>query len=273
MNVVLYMTEGETRWATHPKLERRRVYQNTFLILITIGLTPGWAGQYITEDPDPTPYGHVEMIPFSNVTKIKPQTISQTPALEANFGILPDLQGHVIFPAVISKSRGEKTVYGYGDIETGIKYRFFEETDILPAMAFYPKCLAPIGDWRLGLGLGGTVEEFPLWFEKNIDSWKITGGGGYALTQAPDTSNYGFGGVVIQRDITETITLGSEFYGQGDIGQGVRASLIWTLGGNYKLTEDLTLAVSAGHSIAGQKTLMGYVGLDFTLGGDTECPK
>lgn len=240
--------------------------RNTFLILMIMSLTPGWAGEYITEDPDPTPYEHVEMIPFSNVTKLKAWTTFQAPALEANFGVLPDLQAHIIIAADIFKPRHGNSHYGYGDIEMGFKYRFFEETDILPAVAFYPKCFGPIGDRKLGLGWGGAIEQFPLWFEKNIDSWKITGGGGYAITQAPRTSDYGFGGVVVQRDITETITLGSEFYGQGTIGQGVRASLIWTLGGNYKFTDDLALAVSAGHSIAGQKTLVGYVGLDFTLG-------
>lgn len=120
------------------------------------------------------------------------------------------------------------------------------------------------------MGVKGQYAAFLLNIKQLINSWKITGGGGYAITQAPDTSNYGFGGVVIQRDIIETITLGSEFYGQGTIGQGVRSSLIWTLGGNYKLIEDLTLAVSAGHSIAGQNTLMGYVGLDFAF-GPLEC--
>lgn len=238
-----------------------------------MGRNPVWADQYITEDPETTPFEHVEMIFSSGATKLKKWTTFQTPELEADFGILPDLQAHVIIPVEAFKPRHGSSHYGYGDIEMGLKYRFFEETDVLPAVAFYPKCFAPIGDWRLGLGSGGAMEQFPLWFEKNIDSWKITGGGGYAITQAPDTSNYGFGGFIVQRDISKTITLGSEFYGQGDIGQGVRASLIWTLGGNYKFTDDLSLLMSVGHSIAGQNTLMGYVGLDFAFGGSTECPK
>ncbi len=230
--------------------------------------TNGWTlGQYITEDPEPTKYEHIEFIPYSAFAKISPYTFIETPSFEMNIGVYKDLEAHLILPVAVYIPRKGKNHYGYGDIESGLKYRFIDETDIFPAVAFYPKVLLPAGDRNLGLGFGGAMESFPFWLEKNWGTWKLTGGGGYTITQAPMTSNYWFGGVLVQKEVLpKELTFGGELYGQGTIGQGIKKSLILTLGGNYNFTPTFAFVCSVGHSIGGQNTLMGFVGLDIILG-------
>jgi hypothetical protein len=246
---------------------------NYFCFCIIILQTNTWADQYFTEDPEPVEYGHIEFIPFASVNRINIYTFIEAPAFEINFGVYEDLEAHLIVPAAVNIPRSGSSQYGYSDIEAGFKYRFVQETETLPAIAFYPKVLLPVGDRKLGLGYGGAIEQFPLWLEKNWDSWKLSGGGGYATTQAPQTTNYWFGGVVLQKEVLpKELTFGGELYAQGNIGQGVKKSLILTLGANYNFTPDYAFVCSVGHSIAGQNTLTGYIGFDFLL-GPSDCTK
>jgi len=226
-----------------------------------------WAGQYITEDPEITAYEHIELIPFASVYKISPFKYIQVPAVEMNMGVHKDLEAHIILPAAIIIPKQKPTHYGCGDIETGLKYLLLAEKDWVPALAFYPKVSLPAGDMRLGLGFGGAFEQFPLWFEKNWGSWKLTGGGGYTLTQAPMTKDYWFGGYVLQKEVLpKELTFGGELYAQGNIGQGIKKSLILTLGGNYNFTPTFAFVCSVGRSIAGQNTFTGYIGFDIVVG-------
>ncbi len=240
-----------------------------FLIRSLSSLCFPWvahAGPFMTEDTIPIEYGHVEMIPYSFLTKINIGSLIETPAAEMNVGVFPELQGHLIISPVVSIPRQGSAQYGYGDLEVGAKYRFVEETNILPQMAFYPKVTLPSGDADLGTGLGGPTESAPLWFLKSVGSWKISGGGGYTFSQAPHTFSYAFGGILFQKDLTESLTLGGEFYGQGASLSRYGSTLIFTFGGNYNFTKNLALLFSAAHNIAGAKTLMGYIGLDYTWG-------
>ena len=117
-----------------------------------------------------------------------------------------------------------------------------------------------------GLGLGVVTEAPAIWFLKSWESWKLSGGGGYAFSQPHFIHDYGFGGFLLQKDFGKTFTLGGELYAQGTIGEGIRSALIFTFGGNYNFTENFALLFSTGHSIAGQDTFMGYIGLDWTFG-------
>jgi len=247
-------------------MKTNRLFLLFFLFIAILGVQTTYAGQFITEDPVTTKVEHVELIPFSDVTKIRSGTIFETPALEANVGILTDFQGHLITPVDLNLPRHGSNAYGYGDIETGFKYRFIQETESMPQVAFYPKVTLPSGFKELGLGLGGPTEAIPFWFLKSWNSWKLSGGGGYTFSQASHTHDYGFGGLLLQKDFGKRFTLGGELYAQGTISQTIRSALIFTFGGNYNFTENFALLFSTGHSIAGQNTLTGYIGLDWTFG-------
>ena len=228
--------------------------------------TVSWAGQFITEDPVPTEYEHVEFNPYIFETKVKAWSTFDAPAAEIDIGLLPELQGHLIMTVTRFSPSNGSPVYGYGDMEIGTKYRFNHETETMPQIAFYPKVTLPSGDVNSGLGLGEATESLPIWIQKNWGSWKVSGGGGYTFSQASQSFNYAFGGVLFQREFTKSFTLGGEFYAQGASYPDYGSTLLFTFGGNYNFTPNIALLFSAGHSIAGAKTLTGYLGIDFTWG-------
>ena len=117
-----------------------------FLFIAILGIQTTYAGQFITEDAETTKVDHVELNPFSDVTKIKSGTVFEAPDLETNVGILTDFQGHLITPVDLTLPHHGSNAYGFGDIETGFKYRFIHETETLPQVAFYPKVILPVGD-------------------------------------------------------------------------------------------------------------------------------
>ena len=226
------------------------------------------AGQPITEDAETTAYVYVEYNPYIFETKIKAWHTFESPSLETNVGLLPNLQGHLITSVILYSPRKGSSHYWFGDNEAGIKYRFIQETETIPQIAFYPKVTLPVGDVKQGTGLGGVTESPALWFLKTIKAWKLSGGGGYTFSQAPNTFSYPFGGLLLQREITKSLTLGGEFYGQGASLSHYGSTSIFTFGGNYNFTKNFALLFSVGHSIAGAETLTSYVGLDWTWGPD-----
>lgn len=239
------------------------------LVLLMVGgiNLPSFADQYFNEQASPTEYGHVEATLFSSVTRAKHDRTAELPAYDITMGLLPNLEGELIIPAVLAFPPHESKAYGYGDIEANLKWRFLEETSTLPQVALFPSLVLPIGDEDIGLGDGSPTESLSLWVQKSWGEWTISGGGGYALSQASDMFNYGFGGVLVQREIVKNFTLGGELYAQGSTESDNKASLLLNLGGTYEFMKDLALLFSAGHSIAGEKTLVGYVGVEFTWGG------
>ena len=188
------------------------------------------------------------------------------PSAEINVGVSTNLQGHLITPVYLFTPRKGANHYRYGDIEAGVKYRFIHETETIPQIAFYPKVTLPAGDKNQGTGLGGTTTSFPFWFLKSLGTWRLSGGGGYTWTQASHTFSFPFGGLLVQREVMKDITLGGEFYGQGRSLPEYGATGIFTLGGNYNFTKNFAFLFSVGHSFAGAKTQMGYVGFDWTWG-------
>jgi hypothetical protein len=237
---------------------------NALFLFIVFGFQhTTFAGNFFTENPGTTDVEHVEYTPAISFIKKKKWSAFYSPQVEVNLGILTDFQGHLILPIQLYSPKGGKKAYGPGDVEIGAKYRFIHETDMMPEVAFYPKATLPSGDARLGLGWGAATESPALWVEKNWGDWKLSGGGGYTFIQAAKTANYAFGGALLQRQIIESLSLAGELSAQGTINNDYRSVLIFTFGGSYNFTKNLSLPFSLGHSLAGQKTLTAYLGLDW----------
>ena len=75
---------------------------------------------------------------------------------------------------------------------------------------------------------------------------------------APAHRDYGFAGWLLQRDLTEKLTLGGEIFAHSSDLDDDRASLALNFGGEYKFNEHFSLLGSAGHSVAGQKQTLWY---------------
>jgi hypothetical protein len=108
---------------------------------------------------------------------------------------------------------------GLGDIETGIKYRFVQETMRRPQIGTFVMFELPTGSYAKGLGVGKTWYKVPLWVQKSFGPWTTYGGGGETLFNHVDGyRNFPFAGWLVQRDIGKKLTLGSEVFYHGPEG-------------------------------------------------------
>ena len=87
--------------------------------------THAFAGPpFLTDDPEPVDYQHWEAYLFANGDHTSGGYIINGPAVELNYGVLPDTQLHLIVPMTTVGSGGVPTVSGLGDTEFGIRIPF-----------------------------------------------------------------------------------------------------------------------------------------------------
>jgi hypothetical protein len=219
---------------------------------------------FLTDDPVPVELSHHEFYVFSTLDRTPDATTVQAPAFEFNYGIAPQAQAHIIFPFTAFTPEGEPTAYGPGDTELGLKYRFIQEQENFPQIGTFPLLEVPTGNSGRGLGNGKTWAKFPLWAQKSWGPWTTYGGGGYAVNPTQGQRNYPFAGWVLQRDLSEQVTLGGEIFTQGKTTDDGEATTFANLGSFYNFSKNVSLLFTVGHSIAGESHLISYLGLYWT---------
>jgi hypothetical protein len=226
-----------------------------------------------TDDPEPIDYKNYEFYTFANSDGTAVATGTQGPAVEFNWGALPNVHLHMILPmASVLPSDGPRT-YGFGDIETGIKYRFVQESKYVPMIGTFVMIELPTGNADRGLGVGKTWFKAPLWAQKSWGPWTTYGGGGKTVYSGavPGLKNYWFSGWLLQRDFGKKWTLGTEVFHHGAEGEAAPqtdAATMVDFGGYYKFhgDESYQLLFSYGHTVAGQMENYAYLGLYWTWG-------
>lgn len=251
----------------------RRFYPLLFVILflwmvLSLAATAFAGPPFLTDDPEPVDFKHWEAYVFSSIDATPKQTDATGPAFEFNVGALPNLQIHLVIPMAYASPTDAPSMYGLGDIELGMKYRFIQETDHRPMVGVFPLIEIPTGDADRGLGNGRAWWRLPLWLQKSWGPWTTYGGGGYAINSAPNQRNYFFGGWLLQRDLGEKLTLGGEIFAQGKNSDDIRSFAVFNLGGYFKITPNLQLLFSGGHALIGGSHTVGYLGLYWTGGFD-----
>jgi len=221
---------------------------------------------FLTDDPEPVPYQNYEAYIFSTLDHSAGNTSIQAPAFEFNMGVITNLQLHMVMPLAYSSPSVGNSTYGFSDIELGAKFRFVEETEHFPQIAIFPLLELPTGNASRGLGNGETWGKIPLWLQKSWGPWTTYGGGGYTLNQAMGQRDYPFGGMLLQRDINERLTLGGEIFAQGRASDDGHAFTVFNLGGMYKFTPNFSLLFTGGHTLTGERHFIGYLGFYWTWG-------
>ena len=236
------------------------------IILLALGLNLLPAARihagppFLTDDPAPVDYQHWEAYLFGAGDHTGEGYSINGPAVELNYGVLPDTQLHLVVPMTTVGGSGVPTVSGLGDTEFGIKYRFLPETNGWPQIGVFPMVELPTGDADRGLGNGRAWFRLPLWIQKSFGPWTTYGGGGVALNSAPGQRDYAFGGWLVQRNFGERLMLGGEIFAQGAAAEGDQGFAAFNFGGSYTLCQNFSLLFSAGHSFAGDRHTLWYFG-------------
>jgi hypothetical protein len=251
-----------TRNFLHGLLTRRRAW----LALLIITPIAAHAGPpFITDDPAPVDYQHMEFYTASQSTKTAGGWSGTAPHFEFNYGVIPEMQLHIIAPLAFSAPTSGPTEYGYGDTELGAKYRFVKGSETSPQIATFPLLEIPTGDANEGLGSGHLQIFLPIWAQQDFGKWTIYGGGGYGINPGGNNRNWVFTGVVAQYQILEPVALGGEIYNRTSTQVGVADDTAFNLGTTFDLSDHYHFLLSAGRSIRGPTKFQSYVAFQLTF--------
>ncbi len=227
-----------------------------------------WAGPpFFTDDPETVEPQHWEFYVATQFQKDKNGDRSGTfPHFELNYGLVEDVQLHMILPLAWNQPNGQSTKYGLGDLELGVKYRFIHERDNIPQVAFFPIVDLPTGDSDQDLGAGETKVFLPLWFQKSSGDWTSYAGGGYWINPGAVNQNYWFTGWTVQRKLNDYLSLGAEIFYAGPDTVDAQDRVGFNVGAIVNLTEEHHILLAAGRDIQGDNDLSMYLAYQFTFG-------
>ena len=221
---------------------------------------------FLTDDPEPVDYQNWEFYIASMNTQTADGWSGTAPHVELNYGVITNVQLHLIAPLAYNAPSGGGSHYGYGDTELGVKFRFIEETERMPQVGVFPLLEVPTGNESDGLGSGHVQAFLPVWLQKSSGDWTIYGGGGYGINPGDGNENWGFVGAVLQRQVTKNVLLGGEIYHRTTMQAGGRDDTAFNIGTVIDFTEHQHLLFSAGRSIDGPTDFQCYIAWQFTFG-------
>jgi hypothetical protein len=240
-----------------------------------------------TDDSTPVDYGHYEFYVFGSTDTTPVAATSLGPAFEFNWGAIPNVQLHAIFPfgvyapsnkpvyAQLPAAQGANA-FGVSDMEFGLKWGFIHQTRHRPQIGSFTMLEVPTGNADKGLGVGRVWYKLPLWASKDFGKWTLVGGGGYTLVHQTGLRSFPYEGVLLKRTVSERLELSIENFshaGEGIAAPQLEAGSMIDAGGYYHFKQPgLQLLFAYGHSIIGQTENYGYLGLYKTWGKDKGKP-
>jgi len=253
------------------KLELRTGGQNLFFRLLMVAawvwpLQLAAGPPFVTDDPVPVEYRHWEWYLASQHTKTTDGWSGTAPHVEVNYGVISNMQLHVIAPLTYDDPVAGAAHYGFGDTELGVKYRFIEQTSVFPDVAMFPLLEIPTGAADHSLGARHVQAFLPVWLQKDFGTWTVYGGGGYGINPGTGNRNWGLGGIVLQDQIRTNLLVGGEIYHRTSMQIGEPDDTAFNLGTVFDLSEHHHLLFSAGCSIDGPTEFQMYIAYQFTFG-------
>lgn len=203
-----------------------------------------------TDDPGVFPLHTGEGYLFTAGSRSGDATsLDAAPGAEINYSFLPNTFAHLVVPLAYNDPVERGSAYGPGDVELGFKWRFLDQHNDDIDVATFPLAELPIGNSRRGLGSSHASYFLPLWLEKDWGPWTVYGGGGRWFTNEPNSRNWWFSGVLIQRQLTADLYLGSELFHQTAQTRDGRGATGFNVGGGYTLYGAWQLLFSAGRNL------------------------
>jgi hypothetical protein len=219
-----------------------------------------------TDDPQPVGFHNWEVYLATQYIHDRALYSGTAPHLEVNAGPTENLQLHAIVPLAYAQVPGGPVLGGLGDVELGAKYRFVQESDVVPQIGTFPLVEIPTGNADRGLGEGALQTFLPLWLQKSWGAWTSYGGGGYWFDSGAEHHGHWFMGWEVQCDLSEALTLGGEVVHSTAPTPDEESATGFTLGGIVNLSSTGHILFSAGKDIRGENHLSVYLAFQFTLG-------
>jgi hypothetical protein len=222
-----------------------RLLPQVLCCLVTAGVSEmaGAGPPYVTDDPEPTDTGHWENYLYSQGASTAEQSLRAQAGIELNYGAAANTQLSWSVPLNLNPGPGGLGVV-WAPFGGGVKYRFIQEDEDgwRPQVSLFPQVFIPVGSLNHGASV---TELLPIWMQKTVGKWTGFGGGGYTFNSGPGNRDYVVYGGALERQLTETLSLGAELFGQtsdnvhdrGAIALGVAAqydiSRLWHVVGSF----------------------------------------
>jgi hypothetical protein len=133
---------------------------------------------------------------------------------------------------------------GSGDVELGVKYRFFTDERRGLSASIFPRAIFPTSSLAEG---GKTRILLPLWLGKDFaGGTSLFGGGGYEINPGSGNRDFWQAAVAITHDLGKSFSLGAEVTRQGADTVGGTAQTRAGIGSIVKLGGPYALLVSGG---------------------------
>jgi hypothetical protein len=234
-------------------------------VLLLLCFQLSYAGPpFNTDDPQPVDFKHWEYY-ISSINTFQHNSGAGTiPHFEVNYGLIPNVQAHLLLPLNYDYTRNEGTNFGYAYTEFGLKYRFVQESDGTPQIGVFPIIEIPtINNKEFSNGKAQIY--LPVWVQKSWSKITTYGGAGYWINPGTNNKNWIFTGWELQYDISSYFTVGGEIYYHTANTADSKSVTGFNLGGFVNFTEKFHLLFSVGHSLANDSFISSYVGLLWTI--------
>lgn len=230
-------------------MSRRRL-RRLSLIGLSLTLWPNAAAAgppYDTDDPEPADYRHWEIYMFGAGER-SGGAFEGEAGLDINYGLANDVQLTTTVP--LNFTRGPSARTGFGDVEIGVKYRFYHDEAAGVQISAFPTVMLPTSGKRYGSGRTGML--LPIWAQKDWGKWSVFGGGGYSINPGAGNRNYWQVAAAVTREVSSRLNIGAEITHRGPEEIGERPTTTLGIGAIYRLKGPLSLLASAGPSFSGR---------------------
>jgi hypothetical protein len=242
-----------------------RKYAILSVFLIFIKFQVSYSGPpFNTDDPETVLFRHWEYY-ISSISNYQAGVWGGTfPHLEFNYGLVPNVQIHMLLPINYNYVQHQSGNIGYADTEFGIKFRFIQETDNSPQVGVFPIIEIPtvknseFSDGKLKIFL-------PVWAQKTWGKFTSYGGAGYWINPGTNNKNWIFAGWEAQYSFSPKLTLGGELYFHSASTDDGKSGAGFNAGGSVNPSEKFHIIFSIGHSLINDRTFSSYIGLLWTI--------
>jgi hypothetical protein len=202
---------------------------------------------YVTDDPEPTATGQFENYLYVEGTRAQGAFAAPDAGIEINYGAFPETQLSASVPLNPNPGPGGMGLV-WAPLGAGVKYRFFDEDENgwRPQAAIFPQVFIPVG---AASHTAPTTELLPIWLQKSFGGWTSFGGGGFVNNPGSGNRDFEIYGWALQRQLTNSLTLGAEIFGQTRSSPGFAASTAAGLAALYDFSDEWHLVGSVNTGI------------------------
>ena len=231
---------------------------------LAVVATPAFAGPpYLTDDPVPTDTGHWEIYAYTS-GEGHGSIVDADAGFDINYGAVKDVQLTVTLPLSFTHAPLEGWRSGTGDLEAGVKYRFFDDENHGLSAAIFPRVILPTASHSPG---EKTQFLLPLWAEKDFKGGtSLFGGDGYTINPGPANRNFWQAGIALTQAVSPGFSIGAEMTRQSPDAVGGTSQTRAGVGSTIHIKGPASLLVSGGPAWADHQTSYHFyaaLGFDF----------